>query len=58
MQFRSVFGRETRSERDAVDAVRREFREQLYWVGISRRKVNNWVKGCVGRHVQTQSEAG
>ena len=61
MKLRPVFDRglgEAHHEPNAEDEIRREFREQLDWVGISQRKVKNWVKGYVERRMETQLEAG
>ena len=61
MQLREVFGRElggALDEHDVGGVVRREFREQLDWVEISRKEVNNWVKVYAERCIQMQSEAG
>lgn len=47
MQLRLVFDQELGGgpdELDALDEIRREYREHLDWAAISRRKVNNWVK--------------
>ena len=52
MQLRLVFDQELGGAPDGydeMDKVRQEFREQLDWAAISRRKVNNWVKGFMNR---------
>ena len=60
MKLRSVFDRElgeARHEHDEEDGVRRGFREQLDWVEVSQRRVKNWIKEYVERHIQTRPGA-
>jgi len=60
MKLRSVFDQElgeARHKYDEMDDVRQEFREQLDRVEVSQRKVKNWTKGYVERHIQKQPEA-
>lgn len=59
MTLRSVFDRELgeiRHGHDGEDEVRREFRQQLDWVGISQKRVQNWMKGYAERQIRTQLE--
>lgn len=62
MKLRPVFDRELGDaghERDEENEVRREFREQLDWAGVSHTRVRNWIKGYVERSIQTSKpEAG